>query len=189
MDERTRMFRVLSSLAVAMVGGGGMLFWLEPESGITITLTPAQYAHDAVAACPTLAQQWRGVTIVPIEPLSQSRTLTAVGQREDLHFLVMPDGAVVAQKLWVSQSNWGTQDRPSDPSIIRVGMHIQAEGGQIGSDQFEGLRALWTTLNDRIGHSGGAIPLNLKFAGADRYEGLGDSISADLLDSQDQAKG
>ncbi len=195
MDERTRMFRVLSSLAIAMVGGGGFLFWLEPDSGISLRLTPSQYAHKAVQACPTLAQHWRGVTIVPIDSFSQSRTLTAVGQREDLHFVVMPDGAILAQDLWISQEDWISQTDSmasgydGDLAIIRVGMHVQAEGKQIGADQFEGLRALWTTLNNRVGHSGGAIPLNLKFAGMDRFDGLGDSISADLLESNELAKG
>ncbi len=189
MDERTRMFRVLSSLALAMVGGGGILFWLEPDSGITFTLTPSQYAQKAVSSCPTLTQPWRGVTIVPIDSVASTRTLTAVGQREDLHFLVMPDGAVVAQSLWLSQSNWDVSDQGTDAPIIRVGMHVPGEGGKIGADQFEGLRALWTTLNDRIGHSGGVIPLNLKFAGADVFEGLQDTISADLLDFPSRAKG
>ncbi|MCA9252286.1 MAG: hypothetical protein R3E58_10580 [Phycisphaerae bacterium] len=189
MDERTRMFRVLSSLALAMVGGGGILFWLEPDAGITLSLTPSQYAQKAVSSCPTLTQPWRGVTIVPIDSYSSTRTLTAVGQREDLHFLVMPDGAVLAQNLWLSQSNWDVSDQGADAPIIRVGMHVQGDGGHIGSDQFEGLRALWTTLNDRIGHSGGAIPLNLKFAGTGNFEGLQDSISADLLNSPNQAKG
>ncbi len=185
MDERTRMFRVLSSLAIAMVGGGGILFWLEPESGINLSLTPTHYATKAVEACPTLTQQWEGVTIVPIDAPNKSLTLTAVSQRQDLHFLVMPDGSVLAQNLWISQSNW----IPDDSAIIRVGMHFDSDGSRIKPDQFEGLKALWMKLNDRIGHSGGAIPLNLRFAGTDRYQGLGDSISADLLASPVQAKG
>lgn len=184
------MFRVLTSLALSMVGGAGLLFWLEPDldpdlesdMGSSIALTSTQravrFAERAVAACPALNQRWDAVTIVPIDSREESRSLAAVPQRNDLHFVVSSDGSIQAEGLWLVQ---GTAGR--DGAMIRVGMHVRSDDQQIGTDQFEGLRALWTTLNDRIAHVEGTIPLTLKFADAGRYARLRDSIASSLLDS------
>lgn len=176
------MFRVLTSLAIAMVGGGGLLFWLEPDVDSSLTLTAsqraAQLAERAVAACPTLNQRWEAVTIVPLDSRQTTRSLAAVPPRNDLHFVVSRDGTIRAEGLWLAQ---GLAD--GDAMMIRVGMHVKPDDQQIGTDQFEGLRALWTTLNARIAHSAGTIPLTLEFAEATRYARLRDSIASSLLDA------
>lgn len=176
------MFRVLTSLALAMLGGGALLFWLEPDVGSSLTLTSSQraalLAERAVAACPTLNQHWEAVTIVPLDARQASRSLAAVPARNDLHFVVSGDGSIRAEGLWLAQGVAGV-----DGAMIRVGMHIQPEDQQIDTDQFEGLRALWTTLNKHIAHSAGTIPLTLEFAQATRYARLRDSIASGLLDS------
>ncbi|NOX59058.1 MAG: hypothetical protein GXP29_09405 [Planctomycetes bacterium] len=168
----------MGSLAFAMAGGAGILFWLEPDADSAAFAAhshrPSLAARQAVATCAIFSENWQVLTIIPVDSRQESRSLVAVGPREDLHFVVSKEGVVAAQNAWRSQQQFG-----GDASI-RVGVTVASGEHGIGDHQFEGLRALWEALNNSVAHSGDSIPLDLHFVHADQQKKLRDTI-ADAL--------
>ena len=127
----TRLFRTLGYLVVCMTVGVALLSVAQPTGPPTdpppenrcspvaavadISIVPARLWRDVVVHCP------RGPASSPGPLLSAAGPAGGV---HDYHFLVQPDGRIIASSAWRQQKPIGTD---------RLGLHIALGGGRIST--------------------------------------------------------
>lgn len=165
LDPRTRLISFLGCLAISMCFGAVILRWLEPAD-TTARLrqlrgsSPEQVAVVALSTLTPIAMgRWSSIAIDPLDASGPgrstgARTLAALPERTDCHFVVDAAGRVTATQAWRSQL-------PADGLADRTAIQIQFVHGAapdaIESTQWPPLAQLLKTLRTSCRIPGRAI--------------------------------
>lgn len=176
MDQRTRMWKTLGCLVVAMSGTVAMLDWMDP---VRPPLTPQiplnelfQLAHRAVTSDVVIRRdRWADVDVVPARTL-QGRMLTATSAGPAWHFLVDADGYPA------SGGRWRAQEAVADaPGTVRILVAGGSGDLPMTAQQLTCVRALIMALSDVAGSGETSLPVHLHESFAELY---GPTLVTDL---------
>lgn len=154
LEPRTRMVSFLGCLALSMIFGAVILRWFEPADTTARMRqlrgsSPEQVAIVALdTLTPIAAGRWSSIAIEPLHAsgpgrLAGTRTLAALPERTDCHFVVDAAGHVAATQAWRSQLS---ADGLPDRDAIRI-LFIDTEvAGAMDSTQWPPLAHLIKTL-------------------------------------------
>lgn len=179
MTERTRMFKTLACLSIAMAGSAALLGWMEPPANGTLADPdlPRQLAAQAVAVDRDIAvAQWNVVEIAsPPDRDAGGRNLSARPQAG--HFVVSTDGTMRSCVAWKSQQ------RPSQkPATIVVTVEGASTHTQMPIAQWISLRALLAELFDRAGRGEYGLEVRLDAALVNDAPGWTQSLRSRLAE-------
>ena len=189
MNRQTRMFRMLTCLALAMTGTAVLLSWMEPSGrGAAEQLAPALAAMEAEQAvavsAPIALGRWQRVDVVVCREAVSARAnvLAAVPQTEQYHFLVQPDGHVLANPSWLDQAPIGDAD-----DVVRVGVCCLDDDSDLSFSQRVALETLVTQLRRHCAVPGGSLIVSVdeRTVSAGRGLVLVDSLRAVLGEEEE----
>jgi hypothetical protein len=147
MEQPTRMFRTLGSLAVAMTVSAVWLGWIDPSAPLSADPPAFESVLDQVRSLvvegtPVHKNMWQAVEIVaePSDRVSGS-LLAARADRGRSHFRIDIYGAVS------STPRWRNQEQLSDLAVI-VSVAQSDRHSEMSRAQFDGLRGLLIALRD-----------------------------------------
>ncbi len=161
MDQRKRLFFVLTSLAGAMTSTASLLAWMAPT-------LPAATQKDATNMLgiarslvtedvPVQENQWQRIDIVP-EPAAQSSGVVLASSRDNgaYHFFIDDRGSLSRASSWRGQTPAGI-----DPEAVRVRLAHSPANEPISARQSRALGALLRALDERVSPMGESLPVRL----------------------------
>jgi len=170
------MLKTLSTLAVCMTVGAGLLGWLEPTpqdyaSGRSLLTDQANaalrrgLARELVRTAHLQPAAWGGIEVVALGGPATGRgtMLSARTPPDGIHFLVLPDGRFQALPAWRNSRAVGD----STP-VIRIGLSVDSTARRVPPAQWAALQALLVELVDQTRSGPRALPVQLSDADASR---------------------
>jgi hypothetical protein len=171
MEQHARMFKVITSLVVAMTATAALLIWVEPSRTTAQSLVPilaAEQAERVVTQDVDVSHgRWCQIDVAVCNDLTVARTntLAAIAPVADrFHFIVGANGWVRATAAWQRQAAIG-----QPPDVVRIGVACDAREHNLTTSQRTALEALLVELYDRC-----APPNGWRTASVDDEDGRTD---------------
>lgn len=163
MDQRARMFKVLTCLALAMTGAAGLLSWIEPtgpgSSGAPDLAQVVAQARQAVTGDTSVSLgRWCQIDLSLCDDRLAGRTdvLAAVPSNDQYHFFVGDAGVVQANACW-----WEQESIARHGDAVRVGVYYRSGQSAVPLPQAIALQALVRELNRCCAAPSWALPVSV----------------------------
>ena len=157
MDQRTRMWKTLGCLAIAMIGTSVLLGWMDPvsvgEMRVASRSEIASLVQEAVRSDTSVeidARRWHEVEVGRRhEPFVRGSLLAATASTVDYHFYVDRFGRTMRT------ANWRNQKTVAESAgIIRIEVAAPISGEPLSAAQRYCVESLAQTLSETIGGDG-----------------------------------
>ena len=170
MQARTRMFKALGALVLAMSGVSALLSWLDPTSAVPPSVASAEELFALVRSVvldgiEVESARWQAIEIVGA-PLGTApgRLLRAAPDRRESHFAVDHLGHPRRLARWREQSAVA-----SSPNTVCIEVVQPDSGAPMTAAQWASLQALIVTINEEIRPTGSSLPIRLAKDWAQAY--------------------
>lgn len=169
MPERTRSFKVVTSLVVTMSATSALVSWLDTSVPVDPpTQTPEQVLTDARALVSShdlsTYVPWQRVDILSDALRGSGAPMLAALPGADSHFQVGLDGRISRTSKWVHQEPAGAA-----PSAIQITVKQRNAHAFMTRVQWQGLRALITAIHEEFLVSRSTVPVHWDGEWADTY--------------------
>ncbi|UCF32624.1 MAG: hypothetical protein JSV78_09855 [Phycisphaerales bacterium] len=180
MQARTRMFKALGCLVLAMTGASLLLAWMDPSPPI---ISPPTISGDerlagmrgvVVERVDVRDGRWNSIEIVAGASAASGRLLRASSQQREVHFVVDDLGKPHRIGLWDDQ-----RGAAGKVGTVRIEVVQPRSGEPMTAAQLATLQALILAINEEIMPGDSSLPIRLDGAWS-RVYGLQEGDVFDL---------